>query len=93
MLNEAVKVAYNRGRYELGKEILDKCSIAETISVARLRAMLHEIEEAEPNDQDIDRMVDVPHYVIARANKAFSPIPLRAGSQLRSVPGRGLDGA
>jgi hypothetical protein len=73
MLNDAIKVAYNRGRFEMSKEILAACSIAETISVSALKSLLGEFEEHEDNDEILDRLVEAPHYVVARANVAFNP--------------------
>jgi hypothetical protein len=95
MLNESLKVAYNRGRYEMAMEMLDKCSIADTISVARFRAMLHEMENCDPNDGELDTLSDVPDYVIARCHAVSGPLsrmPTSAElhrpltSPLRAVP-------
>jgi hypothetical protein len=92
MLNESIKVAYNRGRYEMAMEILSKCDIAETISVGRLRAMLHEFE-GDPNAGTLDTLTAVPDYVRARAQAVSGPLSrmpssseLERPQHLRAVP-------
>lgn len=93
MINESIKVAYNRGRYELARELLDKCSIAETISVTRFQAMMHEFEDKDPNDAALDTLEVVPDYVIARCHAVSGPLSrmpsdaeLKRPGGLRSVP-------
>lgn len=70
MLKDAVKIAYNRGRFELAQEILSKVALAQTVDADSLRKMLGRYNPSDVNDSRIDEMFEVPDYVLARAHSA-----------------------